>query len=211
MIVRKAKALPIEAIVRGYLGGSVFSWYNKETWKLSTWQFVGKWLQLSSKFNEAQFTPSTKAKTDVNIDKDNMHEVLAPWLIENWYDGIDPKVLAKQIEELSIRIYNFWNKKVQEKGSFIFDTKFEFGLDNDWNLVLIDEILTPDSSRFCKKDWFREWEKPVSADKQFVRDYVEAIWKKYPRSDWEGYPVVLPDHIIKQTEKNYAMMRQLFS
>ena len=205
-IVKKVKPLPIEAIVRWYLYGSALKWYNKETWKLSTWQFVGKWLQKCSKFDEPIFTPSTKWKKDININFDDMHKILEPWLKENWYENIDAKLLAEKIKETSLKIYKFASKKALEKQDILWDTKFEFGLDKNWDLVLIDEILTPDSSRYWDAKTFQEWKEPKSSDKQYVRNEVMKIWTNNPRSDWKKYPVKLSYEVINNTKEIYNKM-----
>lgn len=220
VIVRKLKALPIEAIVRWYLYWSALSWYNSETWLLKTWEFVWKWLKKCSKFKEATFTPSTKSdEWDVNINFDKMVEDLQDWLLENDYQYIDAYNLAKKIEEYSILMYNTANKKAIEKNIILWDTKFEYWLDDNWELIVIDEQLTPDSSRYWSEEWFEEWKEPESNDKQFIRDYVISYWKTHPDVNWKyywekwfvKYPIEIPEDVVSKSQINYTRMKILFN
>jgi phosphoribosylaminoimidazole-succinocarboxamide synthase len=116
-------------------------------------------------------------------------------------------------------MYNHANKIAQEKWIIIWDTKFEFWLDKDWNLTVIDEVLTPDSSRFWTKKGFQEWVEPESFDKQPVRDYVEAYWKENSDENWKKlwekgfkkYPVELPQEVIEACQERYIKMWIVFS
>jgi phosphoribosylaminoimidazole-succinocarboxamide synthase len=186
IIVKKLKALPVEAIVRGYILGSGWKDYQ------ATGSVCGiplpANLQLASKLAEPLFTPSTKAEVgdhDINIDFEKMQ-------------GIIGKELAVKIRDVSLTIYQQAADYALERGVIIADTKFEFGLDDDGELILIDEILTPDSSRFWAKESWQEGMSPPSFDKQIVRDYLETL-------DWDKTAPgpKLPDDIIEKTAKQY--------
>lgn len=223
IIVKKLKALPIEAIVRLYLYWTALKWYNSETWLLATWEDIWKWLKKCSKLTESMFTPSTKEKTwDVNINFNNMLSNLRTWLDENGYESKNAQELAEEIKRQSILMYDFINSKANEKWIIVWDTKFEFWLDENWNLVVIDEVWTPDSSRFWKKEWLKEWEEPESYDKQKARDEVIEYWKTHPENVdinwkhyWEdkfkGYPIKISDDWVLDCQIRYAKMEVLFS
>lgn len=187
MLVKKLKALPIEAIVRGYLIGSGWNDYKKSGAVCGIQLPAG--LQLAGQLPDVIYTPSSKAEVgdhDENIDYAKTVELVG-------------EKLAKQIKEVSIRLYKEAAEYALERGIIIADTKFEFGLDEDDNLVLMDEILTPDSSRFWPADSYQVGTSPASFDKQFVRDYLETLdWDKSapgPR---------LPVDIIEATAAKYA-------
>jgi len=187
MIVKKAKPLPAECIVRGYLTGSGLKEYQK------TGQVCGielpKGLVESSRIAEPIFTPSTKAEQghDVNISFEKMRDILK--------DG----ALAEKVKDVSLAIYKKGRDIADSKGIIIADTKFEFGLLNG-NLILIDEVMTPDSSRFWPKADYQEGVSQKSFDKQFVRDYLETL------KDWNKTPPgpVLPDEIVLKTREKYV-------
>jgi phosphoribosylaminoimidazole-succinocarboxamide synthase len=167
MIVKRLKPLPVEAIVRGYLIGSGWKDYQ------ATGQVCGidlpQGLQLAQQLPEPIFTPSTKAEVgdhDINISFDQMRNQLG-------------NQLADQVRAVSLQLYQKAASYALERGIIIADTKFEFGLDDDGNLVLIDEVLTPDSSRFWPVDHYQVGISPPSFDKQYVRDYLETLdWGK---------------------------------
>ena len=186
MVVKKLAPLPVEAIVRGYLIGSGWKDYQ------ASGQVCGielpKGLRMAGKLPETLFTPSTKAEIgdhDQNIDFARTVELL----------GAD---LAGQVRDASVRIYDRCAAYALERGIIIADTKFEFGLDTAGRLHLIDEVLTPDSSRFWPADEYQLGASPPSFDKQFVRDYLETLdWDKTspgPR---------LPPDIIRRTAEKY--------
>ncbi|MGD2056097.1 MAG: phosphoribosylaminoimidazolesuccinocarboxamide synthase [Gammaproteobacteria bacterium] len=186
VVVRKLKALPVEAIVRGYLIGSGWKDYQK------TGQVCGislpPGLRLADRLPEAIYTPSTKADVgahDENIDFEATRALLGDQL-------------ARQVRDVSLEIYSRCAAYALERGIIIADTKFEFGFDENERLVLIDEILTPDSSRFWPADSYRPGTSPASFDKQYVRDYLETL-------DWDKQPPgpALPAEIIAKTAEKY--------
>jgi phosphoribosylaminoimidazole-succinocarboxamide synthase len=192
MIVKKLKALPIEAIVRGYIIGS--GWKDYQTTGTVCGIQLPANLQLADKLPEALFTPSTKAAVgahDENIDYNKSIDLL----------GAD---IAKQVRDVSLQLYNEAAKYALERGIIIADTKFEFGLDTDGQLTLIDEVLTPDSSRFWPQDKYQPGSSPVSFDKQFVRDYLETLdWNKTAPGP------ELPDSIVTKTAEKYKYAKKL--
>jgi len=186
MVVKKLKALPVEAIVRGYIIGSGWKDYQK-TGAICGIQLL-EGLQLADKLPEPIYTPSSKAAVgehDENIDFDATVKLL----------GED---MANQVKQASLRLYKEAADYALERGIIIADTKFEFGIDENNQLVLIDEVLTPDSSRFWPADQYQPGSSPVSFDKQFVRDYLETL-------DWDKTAPgpELPDDIINKTSEKY--------
>jgi len=184
MLVKKAKVLPIECIVRGYISGSAWKSYKKDGTVCGIKLPPG--LRESEKFDDPLFTPSTKAESghDINISFDKMKEIVG-------------KKDAVKMKELSLKIYNEGAKYALEKGIIIADTKFEFGKIDD-KIILVDEILTPDSSRFWPADLYEPGKSQPSFDKQYVRDYLSTTgWDK--NSD----PPHLPDDIINETQRKY--------
>ncbi len=167
VVVRKLKALPLEAIVRGYIIGSGWKDYTRTGAVCGIPLPAG--LRLADRLEEPIFTPSSKAAVgghDENITFENIVELV----------GND---LAVQIRGVSLRLYREARDFAAERGIIIADTKFEFGLENSGQLVLMDEALTPDSSRFWPADRWQPGENPPSFDKQFVRDYLETLdWDK---------------------------------
>jgi len=192
MIVKKLKALPIEAIVRGYIIGS--GWKDYQTTGDVCGIDLPAGLKLADKLPEAIFTPSTKAAVgahDENIDYTKSKELL----------GDD---LAQQVRDTSLQLYTEAADYARERGIIIADTKFEFGLDSDGQLTLIDEVLTPDSSRFWPEDEYQPGSSPVSFDKQFVRDYLETLdWNKTAPGP------ELPDEIVTKTAEKYEYAKKL--
>ena len=187
MIVKKAKPLPAECIVRGYLTGSGLKEY------LKTGRVCGielpKGLVESSRIAEPIFTPSTKAEEghDLNISFEEMKKILKD------------DALAQKVKEVSLAIYKKGRDVADAKGIIIADTKFEFGLLNG-QLILIDEVMTPDSSRFWPKAEYKEGVSQKSFDKQFVRDYLETL------KDWNKTPPgpALPEEIVAKTREKYV-------
>ena len=197
VIVEKLEMLPIECVVRGYLVGSGFQDYEL------TGSICGhklpKGLQLASKLPTAIFTPATKAEMGEHDQNISMDEVIN--LI-----GTD---LASKVEQISLEIYNKASQIALNKGVVLADTKFEFGLRSDGTLVLADEVLTPDSSRFWDPTKIELGSSPESYDKQFVRNWLlskESGWQKDLTP-----PPVLPDQIISQTAAKYQQAYQLLT
>jgi phosphoribosylaminoimidazole-succinocarboxamide synthase len=185
VVVRKLKALPIEAIVRGYLVGSGWKEYQKSGTVCGIQLPAG--LKEADKLPEPIFTPSTKAAVgqhDENISFEQAAELL----------GRD---LAEKVKQATIAIYKDCAEYALTRGIIIADTKFEFGLDEQGRLTLIDEVLTPDSSRFWPADQYRPGANPPSFDKQYVRDWLEASgWNKKAPA-----PKLPPEVIAKTAEK----------
>jgi phosphoribosylaminoimidazole-succinocarboxamide synthase len=186
-IVRRLQALPIEAVVRGYLIGSGWKDYQKTGSVCGIALPPG--LQQAERLATPLFTPASKAaigEHDENIAFDQVERLVGA-------------SLAAHVRETAIALYNFAAEHARSRGIIIADTKFEFGVDDAGQLTLIDEALTPDSSRFWPADTYRVGTSPPSFDKQFVRDYLETLdWnKKAP-----GPP--LPPDIIARTSENYS-------
>jgi phosphoribosylaminoimidazole-succinocarboxamide synthase len=186
MLVRKFKPLPIEVIVRGYIIGS--GWKDYQATGAICGIQLPAGLRQAQKLPEPIFTPSTKAEAgthDENISFDVASRMI----------GTD---LAQQVRDVAISIYKQASAFALEKGIIIADTKMEFGLDDDGKLHLIDEVITPDSSRFWPQDTYRVGTSPESFDKQYVRDYLETLdWnKKAPGPE-------LPAEVIERTAAKY--------
>jgi phosphoribosylaminoimidazole-succinocarboxamide synthase len=185
MLVKKASPLPVECVVRGYLSGS--GWKSYQQTRTLCGILLPDGLKESGKLPEPIFTPSTKAEIglhDENIDFDQAAKRIG-------------RSLAEQVKALSLAIYRKGVEIADSKGIIIADTKFEFGLLGD-ELVLIDEVLTPDSSRFWPKSSYQPGGAQESFDKQFVRDYLLSIrWNQKPPAPR------LPDHVIEGTRKKY--------
>lgn len=185
VVVKKLKPLPIEAVVRGYLIGSGWKDYQ------NTGRVCGielpKGLQQAQQLAEPIFTPATKAEKghDENISFAEMEQLVG-------------KELAAKVRDVSIRLYKEAAQYAATKGILIADTKFEFGTDAAGNLILIDEALTADSSRFWPADSYRVGVSPPSFDKQYVRDYLETL-------DWDKTPPAprLPAEVIARTSQKY--------
>jgi phosphoribosylaminoimidazole-succinocarboxamide synthase len=186
IIVRRLRALPVEAIVRGYLIGS--GWKDYQETGAVCGIPLPEGLRLADRLPEAIYTPSTKADVgdhDINVDFDHTVELL----------GAD---IANQLRDISLQLYQEAAEYALQRGIIIADTKFEFGLDASGSVVLIDEALTPDSSRFWPADQYQPGMSPPSFDKQFVRDYLETL-------DWDKTAPgpTLPDKIVQQTASKY--------
>lgn len=186
--VKKAKRIDFECVVRGYLMGSGYKEYNKS--KTVTGISLPDNLSLGDQLPEPIFTPATKADSghDENVSFDIMAEAIG-------------SNIADKLKETSIKIFQYASKKLYDSGIILADTKFEFGILNN-EVILIDEVLTPDSSRFFERDEYEQARKngklPPSMDKQVVRDYLETLdWDKNPP------PPALPEEIIKETQRRY--------
>lgn len=194
MLVKKVKTIPIECVVRGYLSGSGWKEYQQSGTVCGIDLDPG--LVESSKLKSPIFTPATKAEEgdhDENITFEEMVEIV----------GID---LAERLRKSSISLYTKGRKMGEQKGIIIADTKFEFGIDeSSGELILIDEILTPDSSRFWPKDEYSPGRPQKSFDKQFVRDYLNSTgWNKKPPA-----PALPPEVVEKTTEKYLEDLRRI--
>ena len=184
MIVKKAKPLAIECVVRGYLAGSGWSEYKKTQTVCGLKLPDG--LKESSELPEPIFTPATKAETghDENISFEQAVEIVG--------DGI-----ARQVRDASLQLYQKGREYARQRGIIIADTKFEFGI-YEGQIILIDEVLTPDSSRFWPADLYQPGRSQPSFDKQFVRDYLETLsWNKTPPAP------ALPPEVVAKTQAKY--------
>jgi phosphoribosylaminoimidazole-succinocarboxamide synthase len=190
MLCRRTRPVPIECVARGYLSGSGWKDYQKTGAVCGV--TLPKGLRESDRLPEPIFTPATKAESGHD---ENISEAEAARLV-----GAD---LVARLKQLTLDIYRRGCEHAESKGIIIADTKFEFGLvgagDPATDVVLIDEVLTPDSSRFWPKDQYRPGEAQPSFDKQYVRDYLEEIrWNKQP-------PVpALPDDVVQRTREKYV-------
>lgn len=187
MLVKKAKPLPVECVVRGYLSGSGWNDYLENGFVCGI--ALEKGLVESSRLASPIFTPATKAEVgqhDENITLGRMAEIIG-------------RELAEYLKEISIRLYNFGSKLAEEKGIIIADTKFEFGIEETGgDLILIDEMLTPDSSRFWPKEEYSPGQPQRSFDKQFVRDYLNSLgWNRKPPAPF------LPPEVVEKTREKY--------
>jgi phosphoribosylaminoimidazole-succinocarboxamide synthase len=185
MIVRKTKPLPVECVVRGYLAGS--GWKEYQESQSVCGEKLPSGLQLASQLPKPIFTPATKSDAghDLNIDMNACRQILGD-------------EMAERVRGLSLQIYAAGRDHAAQRGIIVADTKFEFGV-VDGKLLLIDECLTPDSSRFWPKDQYVVGQSPPSFDKQFVRDYLETL-------DWDKTPPApsLPKNVIAKTSAKYV-------
>ena len=193
MLVKKAKVLPVECVVRGYLAGSGWKEYQQSQTVCGHKLEAG--LQQCSKLPEPIFTPATKAELgdhDENINFDRAADIIG-------------KEAAQYVRDKSIEIYRRGSEYAAQRGIILADTKFEWGYDGD-DIILIDEVLTPDSSRFWPADKYEVGRDQESYDKQFVRNYLESIqFNKQPPG------VVLPDEVIEGTLARYVEAFELLS
>jgi phosphoribosylaminoimidazole-succinocarboxamide synthase len=191
MLVRRTKVMPIECIVRGYLSGSFWSAYKKNTTVCGFALPAG--LRESDKFPQPLFTPSTKAEQglhDENISLAQMEEIVG-------------KETAAKMADISLRLYSTAAEYALGKGIIIADTKFELGMTSDGELILIDEVLTPDSSRFWPVDEYAPGKGQPSFDKQFLRDYLSSLdWNK------QSPPPPLPAEIVEKTAARYEEAKE---
>ena len=186
MIVKRLSPLPIEAVVRGYLIGS--GWKDYQATGSVCGIELEEDLQMAQKLPEPIYTPATKAEVgehDENISYEKTVDLIG-------------EELASRVKQIAIDIYNFGVNHAKEKGIIIADTKFEFGLDGDGELYLIDEVLTPDSSRFWAIENYELGSSPPSFDKQYLRDYLETL-------DWDKTAPgpELPQEVIDNTASKY--------
>jgi phosphoribosylaminoimidazole-succinocarboxamide synthase len=194
MVVKKLQALPIEAVVRGYLIGSGYKDYKLHGSVCGIALPAG--LQMADRLPEPLFTPASKAPAgqhDENIDFDAMVKLVG-------------REYASDVRRIALDIYRFAAEHARTRRIIIADTKFEFGVDKAGNLMLIDEALTPDSSRFWPTASYRPGISPPSFDKQFVRDYLESLhWNKKPPAPH------LPPDVLARTSDNYREALRLLT
>jgi phosphoribosylaminoimidazole-succinocarboxamide synthase len=197
MLVKKAARIDIECVARGYIAGSLWKEYQAERRKSRNGKVLVHGLEFPSNLVESGklpydiFTPATKAEEghDENISFERMSQMIGP-------------ELARELREKTLNIYQKAYQYAIEKGIIIADTKFEFGLDKD-EIILIDEIFSPDSSRFWSKKEYKPGQSQDSFDKQYIRDYLESIqWDKKPPAPR------LPDEIVQKTLEKYRQAYQ---
>ena len=186
MIVKRLKPLPIEAVVRGYLIGS--GWKDYQATGAVCGIELQQGLEMASQLPEPIYTPATKAEFGEHDENISYEETI----------NLIGEELASKVRDTAIEIYNFGVNHAKERDIIIADTKFEFGLDNDGNLFLIDEVLTPDSSRFWSIEEYKVGISPPSFDKQYLRDYLETL-------DWDKTAPgpELPEDVIANTTEKY--------
>ncbi|MGV6860482.1 MAG: phosphoribosylaminoimidazolesuccinocarboxamide synthase [Putridiphycobacter sp.] len=192
VIVKKLKPLPVEAIVRGYIIGS--GWKDYQNSGEVCGIKLPEGLKQAEKLPEVLFTPSTKADLgdhDINISFKKMHALIGGFL-------------ADEIKRVSLELYQEAAEFALSRGIIIADTKFEFGLDEKGKLILMDEILSPDSSRFWPADQYTVGTSPPSFDKQFIRDYLETLdWDKTPPGPY------LPEEVLAKSAEKYKEVSDL--
>ena len=193
ILVKKAKGLPVECIVRGYLAGSGLKEYQQRGTVCGIPLPAG--LRMASRLPEPVFTPSTKAEEghDENIDFARLCALVGT-------------PMAERLRDTSLALYRRGHALALERGIILADTKFEFGLLEDGSLILIDEVLTPDSSRYWPKETWREGENPPSLDKQYLRDYLEGL------RDWnrQAPAPALPEAVLQEVRGRYLDLAARF-
>jgi phosphoribosylaminoimidazole-succinocarboxamide synthase len=198
MLVKRLRPLPIEAVVRGYLAGSGWAEYKSSGRVCGVALPAG--LQLASRLPEPIFTPATKAEAgahDENISFDTMADQIG-------------RVMADQVRDISIRLYTEAAEHARQRGILIADTKFEFGLDENGTLTVMDEMLTPDSSRYWPAASWREGSNPPSMDKQPLRDWLESV--RIDGQPWNKRPPApsAPAELLEALRQQYlAVQRQI--
>ena len=192
VVVKKLKPLPVEAVVRGYLIGSGWKEYQESQSVCGI--ALPEDLRLASRLEKPIFTPSSKAAVGEHDANISFEEV----------EGLIGRDLGKEMKEVSLEIYKFASKLAIEKGIIIADTKFEFGLDSKDQLTLMDEVLTPDSSRFWSLSDYAPGVSPKSFDKQIIRDYLETL-------DWNKVPPApeIPQKIMHQAANKYMDIQSI--
>ena len=192
IVVKKLKPLPVEAVVRGYLIGSGWKEYQESQSVCGI--ALPEDLRLASRLEKPIFTPSSKAAVGEHDANISFEEV----------EGLIGRDLGKEMKEVSLEIYKFASKLAIEKGIIIADTKFEFGLDSNDQLTLMDEVLTPDSSRFWSLSDYVPGVSPKSFDKQIIRDYLETL-------DWNKAPPApeIPQKIMHQAANKYIEIQSI--
>ena len=186
MLVRKLEMLPIEAIVRGYLVGSGSAWKTYSDDGTVCGIPVPAGMKKDQKFKTPLYTPTAKSENDENMTYEETEKLLG-------------KDIARQVKELSIAIFTAMSSYAEKRQIIIADTKFEFGLDGDGNVVLADEVLTPDSSRFWDLEQYKKGLPPTSFDKQYVRDWLKANCDIKHLEELKE----LPAEVVKTTQNKY--------
>ena len=192
MLVKKTEVIPIEAIVRGHLSGS--AWKSYKDSKEINGKLINKEYQQYDMLNQPIFTPSTKARIgskDENISIEKMYDIIG-------------KNLADRVISKSLLLYEYAYDYAKKRGIIIADTKFEFGIDSENNLILIDEVFTPDCSRFWLYDIDKNHINHNSFDKQFFRDYLLSI-------NWDSQQIVLPANIKNEIMERYKLAYKLIT
>lgn len=192
MLVRKTRVIPFECIVRGYITGSAWSEYKRSN--TIGGMLLPDDMQESQRFAKPLFTPSTKAESghDENISYRDMLSRMDEWL-------------ANRIKDYSLTIYNHAHELLWDQGIIVADTKLEFGTTGG-EVLLIDEVLTPDSSRFWDSESYQIGKTPLSFDKQYLRDYLDGIgWSKTPPAP------ELPEDVVKQTRDKYIQIYRIIT
>ena len=192
MLVKKTEVIPIEAIVRGHLSGS--AWESYKDSKEINGKLISKEYQQYDMLNQPIFTPSTKARIgskDENISIEKMYDIIG-------------KNLADRVISKSLLLYEYAYDYAKKRGIIIADTKFEFGIDSEDNLILIDEVFTPDCSRFWLYDIDKNHIDHNSFDKQFFRDYLLSI-------NWDSQQIVLPANIKNEIMERYKLAYKLIT
>jgi len=192
MLVKKTEVIPIEAIVRGHLSGS--AWKSYKDSKEINGKLISKEYQQYDMLNQPIFTPSTKARIgskDENISIEKMYDIIG-------------KNLADRVISKSLLLYEYAYDYAKKRGIIIADTKFEFGIDSEDNLILIDEVFTPDCSRFWLYDIDKNHIDHNSFDKQFFRDYLLSI-------NWDSQQIVLPANIKNEIMERYKLAYKLIT
>ncbi|CAG8495689.1 5121_t:CDS:2 [Dentiscutata erythropus] len=193
LLVKNLKVFPVEAVVRGYITGSAWLEYKKKRSVCDI--LLPEGLLESQSFEKPLYTPSTKAEIgshDENIHPDKVVEIVG-------------EKIAHDIAETSVKLYSKASKYAHDKGIIIADTKFEFGADSDGNLFLVDEVLTPDSSRFWLSSNYKVGEKQDSLDKQYLRDYLLSI--EFDRKT----SIQLPENIVQKVSERYVEIYKLLT
>ncbi len=192
MLVKKAKPIAVECVVRGYLSGSGWKEYQRSQSICGI--KLPKGLRESDRLPQPIFTPATKEEAghDVNVTQEYIEDAIG-------------KDITGKLKDISLQIYKKASQYAQDRGIIIADTKFEFGLDNE-RVILIDEVLTPDSSRFWPKEEYEPGRAQPSFDKQFVRDYLESL-------DWDKTPPApeLPQDIVEKTSQKYQQALKMLT
>jgi phosphoribosylaminoimidazole-succinocarboxamide synthase len=191
MLVKRLKPIPVEAVVRGYLAGS--GWKEYQATQSVCGVPLPPGLKNASKLPEPIFTPAAKAAAGEHDENITYEQTVA----------VVGEKIAAQIRDISIAIYKTASDIAAKKGIIIADTKFEFGLDNQGTLVLMDEVLTPDSSRYWPAESYQEGSNPPSYDKQFLRDWLEQV--RINGKPWDKTPPAprLPEEVVRNTAEKY--------